>query len=107
LWHTMLKSFDLGLIFLKVIIFVYVLMMHTSFGEDAGHIADSWLMRSKKFAFWGGLTGIGLLLPGVLYLIADEGSELSLALAGVLLGGLILRFLVVYSDERKKLPGEV
>jgi formate-dependent nitrite reductase membrane component NrfD len=106
--HSLLKFLDLALIFFElVIILVYVFMMRTSFGEDVGRIADSWLMGKKKFAFWGGLIGLGLLLPGVLYLMADRGIGQSLAIAGVLFGGLILRFLIVYSDEQKKLPGEV
>lgn len=104
--HALLGSIDLGLISLElVIIFTYVLMMRIS-GEEAGRMADGWLIGSKKWAFWGGLVGLGLLLPALLYAVAAEGIGLSLGLACVLIGGMILRFLVVYSDERKKFPGE-
>ena len=105
---TLLKHLDIGFIITEsVIIFAYIIIMHSSSGEETKRMASSWLKGTKKFAFWGGLFGLGLLLPVVLYSTADEGIGLTLALAAVLFGGLILRLLIVYSDERKKLPDEV
>jgi polysulfide reductase chain C len=105
--RALLSFLDIGLIILElVIIFVYILLMRTSFGEDAGRIAETWLKGKRKIAFWGGFIGAGQLLPVILYLTTGNGPGQTLALAGVLVGGLILRFLIVDSDERKKLPGE-
>jgi formate-dependent nitrite reductase membrane component NrfD len=89
-----------------VIVLIYVLMMRSTAGEDAGRIAEEWLSGPKKLAFWGGLVGAGLLIPGLLYIIPTEGIGATLAPIFVLVGGLVLRFLVVYADKRTQLPGE-
>ena len=54
---------------------------------------------------WGGMLFSGLVLPIVFYLVPTSATLL-LAAALVLIGGIILRFLVVYTDERVLLPGE-
>ena len=105
--HARLQPLDLGLISLElVIVLIYVLMMRSTAGEDAGRIAEEWLSGPKKLAFWGGLVGAGLLIPGLLYIIPTEGIGATLAPIFVLVGGLVLRFLVVYADKRTQLPGE-
>jgi formate-dependent nitrite reductase membrane component NrfD len=103
--YALLKHFNIGILLLElIIIFVYVFMMRTSSGKEARIIAEGWLVGRKKLAFWGGIIGMGLLIPGGLYFIT--GIELSLISACILLGGLILRSLLVFSDERRKLPDE-
>jgi polysulfide reductase chain C len=58
-----------------------------------------------RWLFWGGLVGLGLALPGVLCgLSSAAGGQIAPFL--ILIGGVVLRFLVVYSDERARLPGE-
>jgi formate-dependent nitrite reductase membrane component NrfD len=102
--HGSLASADLILIVLELIVLlVYVLMMRTTAGLAAAQTAARWLTGTDALAFWGGVIGLGLLLPFVLYLLRVQVIP-SLC---VLTGGLILRLLVVYSDDRTFLPGEV
>ena len=104
--HAALRSCDLALVvFELIIVFVYVGMMRFSAGPVTARIAAQWLTGPKKWPFWGGLVGLGLALPGTLYgLSSAAGGETAPIL--VLIGGVVLRFLVVYSDERVRLPGE-
>jgi protein NrfD len=101
--HGMLRSVDLALIVLELVaLLVYVLMMRTTAGAAAARAAARWLNGSYALAFWGGVIALGLFLPLGLYAL---GVPVLPALC-VLGGGLVLRFLVVYSDERTFLPGE-
>jgi polysulfide reductase chain C len=43
--------------------------------------------------------------PGLLYLIPSAAAHHTAPVL-ILIGGLVLRFLVVFSDERAELPGE-
>lgn len=88
-----------------VVLLIYVFIMRTSTTQPAARAAASWLNGSKKLAFWGGLVGIGLIVPLILYALGINIAWL-LASIGVLIGGIILRFLIVYSGERTLLPGE-
>ena len=101
--HDTLRAVDLALIVMElVVIMVYVLMMRTTAGSAAARAAARWLNGAYVKWFWGGVIAAGLLLPLVLYAL---GVPVLPALC-VLAGGLILRFLVVYSDDRTFLPGE-
>ncbi len=103
--HAALRSCDLALIvFELVIVLVYVGMMRFSAGPVAGRIAAQWLTGRRGLAFWGGLVGAGLVFPGLLYALSSAGGQAAPVL--VLIGGVVLRFLVVSSDERTPLPGE-
>jgi protein NrfD len=104
--HAALRSCDLALlIFELILVFVYIGMMCFSAGPVTARIARQWLTGPKKWPFWGGLVGLGLVLPIVLYgLSSGAGGEAPPLV--VLIGGVVLRFLVVYSDERAQLPGE-
>ena len=104
--HTFLRSCDLALLILELIlVFVYVGMMRFSAGPVIARIAAQWLTGRKGWPFWGGLVGLGLVVPGLLYGLSS-GAAGGIAPYLVLIGGVILRFLVVYSDERARLPGE-
>ncbi|MFC2057219.1 NrfD/PsrC family molybdoenzyme membrane anchor subunit [Chloroflexota bacterium] len=97
---------DIGLLVLEIIVLmVYVLIMRYSTTVPSAQIATSWVSGSKKLQFWGGLVFLGLILPIVFYLVPGSVTYL-LAAALVLVGGIILRFLVVYTDDRVLLPGE-
>lgn len=104
--HAALRSCDLTLlVFELMIVFVYVGMMRFYAGPVTARIAAQWLTGPKRWPFWGGFVGLGLAFPGMLYgLSSAAGRETAPFL--VLIGGVILRFLVVYSDERARLPGE-
>lgn len=104
--HPALRALDVGLICLELIIVaVYVLMMRSSADEDAARAANSWLTGSKKVPFLAGLLGVGLILPILAYAL---GGNMGFVIAPIcaLIGGIFLRFLVVFSDVRTELPGE-
>jgi len=104
--HATLRSLDLTLIvFELMVLFLYVVMMRLAAGQVAARIAAQWLAGQKSFAFWGGLVVLGLAAPGLLYLVPSAAAHLAAPVL-ILIGGLILRFLIVFSDERAELPGE-
>lgn len=104
--HAALRFFDLTLIALEsMIVLVYVMMMRFYAGADAARTAASWLNGSKRWTFWICLIWMGLLLPAIIYVLAGTAGHVWATLF-VLIGGISLRFLVVYSDERTRLPGE-
>jgi protein NrfD len=88
-----------------IVLFIYVLTMRASASPPAAQAANAWLKGRQKLAFWVGLVGIGLIVPLVLYAV-DMNITCILASAGVLIGGIVLRFLIVYSGDRTLLPGE-
>jgi protein NrfD len=104
--HAVLRSLDLTLIvFELMVLFLYVVMMRLAAGKVTARVAAKWLAGEKSFVFWGGLVVFGLVVPGFLYLVPSEAAHLAAPVL-ILIGGLILRFLVVFSDERAELPGE-
>jgi protein NrfD len=88
-----------------LVLFIYVLTMRASAAPPAAQAADDWLKGRQKLAFWVGLVGVGLIAPLVLYAVGI-GTTGTLASAGVIIGGIVLRFLIVYSGDRTLLPGE-
>ena len=88
-----------------IVLFIYVLTMRASAAPPAAQAANAWLKGRQKLAFWVGLVGIGLIVPLVLYAVGTNITWI-LASAGVLIGGIVLRFLIVYSGDRTLLPGE-
>jgi polysulfide reductase chain C len=104
--HAALRSLDLTLIvFELMVLFLYVIMMRLAAGKVAARIVAQWLTGEKRLAFWGGLVVLGLVAPGLVYLVPSPAALLA-APVFILIGGLILRFLIVFSDERAELPGE-
>jgi len=88
-----------------IVLFIYVLTMRASAAPPAAQAADAWLKGRQRLAFWVGLVGIGLIVPLVLYAVGKNIAWI-LASAGVLIGGIVLRFLIIYSGDRTLLPGE-
>ena len=104
--ENLLRTLVSGFLVLEaLVLLVYVLMMQSTGSETAARAAATWLRGGNALGFWGGVLGIGIVGPLILYALGQEWM-LVLAALGVLSGGLILRFLVVYTDERKMLPGE-
>jgi protein NrfD len=101
-----LRISNIGLLVLEIIVLMsYVLIMRYSTSVSSAKIAATWLNGNKMLPFWVGIVGIGLVCPLALYAVGS-GIILILAPVAVLIGGLILRFLVVYTDDRTLLPGE-
>jgi len=88
-----------------IVLFIYVLTMRASAAPPAAQAANAWLTGRQKLAFWVGLVVIGLVAPLVLYAVGMNITWI-LASAGVLIGGTVLRVLIVYSGDRRLLPGE-
>lgn len=104
--HEALHTLDIGLvIFELIVVLLYVVMMYTSSNTTARVAAGKWLSGEYSKAFWGGLVFLGLLVPLAFYAI---GGALAAVWAPVLaiIGGLILRFLIVFSDDRRMTNGE-
>ena len=90
-----------------VVLLVMVLSFLGAGNETQNKAAHRWVDGSWKYFFWVGMIGIGLVIPECLYigLPGTMGSEV-IAPIMVLIGGCLLRFLIVYSDDRQPLPGE-
>jgi formate-dependent nitrite reductase membrane component NrfD len=102
----LLGAANLGFLVLEgIILFVYVFMMRTSVTVRASGPAASWLNGSRALIFWIGVVIAGILLPILLYSLQVPATVITAALF-VLAGGAILRFLVVYTEDRIMLPGE-
>jgi formate-dependent nitrite reductase membrane component NrfD len=88
-----------------IVLFIYVLTMRASAAPPAAEAANAWLKGRQKLAFWVGLVGIGMVVPLVLYAVGINITWI-LASVGVLIGGIFLRFLIIYTGDRTPLPGE-
>lgn len=103
--ENFLHALDIGLLSFEIMVLaVFLGMMRTTSGEAAARAADRMLTGSFAVPFWLGLVTLGLVLPILFYSIG--GSFPILAAIFVLLGGITLRFLIVYSADRNYLPGE-
>lgn len=88
-----------------VVLLLYVFLMRASGNVSAKAIALEWISGKKAVLFWVGMMGLGLLLPFGLYMLGGPGATF-VAPVLVLAAGLLLRFLIVYSDRRRAIPGE-
>jgi polysulfide reductase chain C len=101
-----LHTIDSVLVIVEIVVLVvYVLMMYGAGNVTARTVAIKWLRGRFAVPFWGGIIFVGLLVPFVSYL---TGGVMATAVAPVLVlaSGLLLRFLIVYSDARRSIPGE-
>lgn len=101
-----LHMIDMALIGVEIVVlFIYVFLLRGAGNEVARTVAKRWLSGKVAPAFWGGMVGAGLLLPLLLY---GAGGVAAAAVAPVLVlaGGLLLRFLIVFADDRRLVPGE-
>jgi len=101
-----LHSVDAVLLVFEVgVILLYVVLMYTSSSPTARSSAARWLKGAYAGPFWGGVVVAGLLAPLTLY-AASGAVALVLAPVLVIVGGVVVRFLVVYSDDRRLFEGE-
>lgn len=104
--QTLLSMLIVALAVITLIaVFIYVLMIYTSSTQGARKAAKRWLSGSYAPAFWGGLVVAGLVLPLLIYALNVPAFNLVAAVL-IIVGGAFLRFLVVYSDDRRELRGE-
>jgi len=101
-----LHTIDMVLVLVEVVVLViYVLMMYGAGNVTARAVALKWLKGSFAVPFWFGMLFMGLLVPFGCYLAGGICAEF-VAPVFVLAAGLLLRFMIVYSDARRAIPGE-
>ena len=90
-----------------IILLLYVLSLVGAGNVTAKKVADRWVKGTTAPLFWGGMVGVGLVLPLIMYILgAGTVAATFIAPWIILLSGLLLRFLFVYSDDRRAIPGE-
>lgn len=106
--HSVLHIVDIVLVCAEITVLLIMVLSFLGAGnKTAKAVAVRWVKGKTAPLFWIGMVGFGLVVPLVLY-IGGAGSAASSVVAPVLvlLGGLLLRYLCVYSDERAEIPGE-
>lgn len=104
--HAILHTLDIVLVvFELIVVLLYVVMMYTSSNPTARRAAGRWISGSYSTAFWAGLVAIGLVLPLAFYILGGVAAAV-LAPVFAIIGGIFLRFLVVFSDDRRLFSGE-
>lgn len=106
--HEVVHIVDVILVICEIVVLLVMVLSFLGAGnKTANRVAHKWVHGSYAFAFWGGMIAMGLVIPELLY-IGLPGTAGSNVIAPVLVlcGGLLLRFMVVNSDERAPLPGE-
>lgn len=106
--HEILHLVDVILVLVEIVVLLVMVLSFLGAGNTtANRVGHKWVHGSYAFAFWGGMICMGLVLPELMY-IGMAGTVASTVIAPVLVlcGGLLLRFMVVNSDERAPLPGE-
>lgn len=107
----LLHLVDIILIVCELVVLLVMVLSFLGAGNvTANKVAHKWVDGSWKWIFWVGMICCGLVIPELFYLFgtAEPVAILSELVAPILVlcGGLLLRFLCVYSDERAPLPGE-
>lgn len=105
--HGILHTVDIILVACEVVVLLVMVLSFLGAGnKTANRVAHKWIHGSYAAFFWVGMMGIGLLIPEFIYIFLGGVASSIVAPVMVLCGGLLLRFMVVNSDERAPLPGE-
>lgn len=105
--HELLHELDVILVVAEIIVLLVMVLSFLGAGNvTANKVAHRWVNGSWAALFWVGMIGIGLVIPEILYIFASGAAANAVAPVLVLCGGCLLRYLVVYSDDRAPLPGE-
>ena len=106
--HGIIHVVDIVLVCAEITVLLIMVLSFLGAGNvTAKAVARRWVKGKTAPLFWVGMIGFGLVIPLILY-VGGEGSAASTVVAPVLVlcGGLLLRYLCVYSDERAEIPGE-
>ncbi|MEG2261160.1 MAG: NrfD/PsrC family molybdoenzyme membrane anchor subunit, partial [Raoultibacter sp.] len=106
--HETIHTIDIVLVCSEILVLLIMVLSFLGAGnKTAKAVAQRWVKGKTAPLFWMGMVGLGLVVPLVLYVIG-AGSVASSVVAPVfvLMGGLLLRYLCVYSDDRAEIPGE-
>ncbi len=88
-----------------VVLLLFVMLQFCASNNMAKQVADRWVRGSWALYFWGLLLGCGLLVPLLLNLAGGSAAEVASPVIA-LAGGCLLRFMIVWSNERRLEPGE-
>ena len=101
--HEMLHALDIVLILAEITVLLLLVLSLLCAGNKVAHqAAERWVRGSYAKLFWIGMVGCGLVLPLLFNIIGLNVPAAVLALCG----GLLLRFLIVFTDDRAEVPGE-
>jgi polysulfide reductase chain C len=106
--HEIVHIVDVVLVVCEVVVLLVMTLSFLCAGNPAAKkAAAKWLKGSYAGFFWVGMMGLGLIIPELLYVFAPETiGGLVIAPILVLAAGCLLRFLIIFTDERLALPGE-
>ncbi len=105
--HEVLHLVDIVLVCAEILVLLIMVLSFLGAGsKTAKAVAVRWVKGKTAPLFWVGMVGLGLVVPLILYLSGSGAASSVVAPVLVLLGGLLLRYLCVYSDERAEIPGE-
>lgn len=103
-----LHTVDAVLIVLEILVLMlYVMLQFCASNRYAKAIADRWVRGSWAFMFWGLMLTCGLIIPFLMNVLGGSGWVGSIASPCLaLLGGLLLRFMILWSYDRRLDNGE-
>lgn len=106
--HAILHIVDIVLVCAEITVLLIMVLSFLGAGnQTAKAVALRWVKGKTAPLFWIGMMGFGLVIPLFLYIGGgDSAASGVVAPILVLCGGLLLRYLCVYSDERAEIPGE-
>ena len=99
---------DIVLVIAEItVLLVMVLSFLGSGNKTQNKVAHRWIHGSYAPFFWGGMICCGLVIPEILNIFASGAATHVVAPILVLCGGLLLRALCIFSDDRAEVaPGE-
>ncbi len=101
--HELLHTLDIVLIVAEITVLLLIVLSFLGAGNKTAHdAADRWVRGAYAKYFWIGMVCCGLVLPLLFNIIGLSVPAAVLAL----LGGWLLRFLIVFTDDRAEVPGE-
>ncbi len=105
--HEIIHLIDVVLVAAELVVLLVMVLSFLGAGNTTAHaVAVRWTRGRTAPLFWVGMIFVGLLVPEFLYVATSGDVSSVVAPVLVLAGGLLLRFLVVFSDERREIPGE-
>ncbi|MDO4182840.1 MAG: polysulfide reductase NrfD [Coriobacteriia bacterium] len=108
--HEQVHEYDIVLVIAELtVLFVMILSFLGSGNKVQNQVAHRWIHGSYALAFWGGMICIGLGIPEIINIFCGEVEVLTHIVAPimVLCGGLLLRAMCIFSDDRAEIPGEI
>lgn len=104
--HSLLHTVDIILVFMEITILLIMILSFLGAGNRTQQrVAIRWIKGSYAPLFWGGMLGLGLVVPLICNISGNHTAGIVASIL-VLCGGCLLRFLCVWSDDRQPLNDE-